>query len=278
MSAVRVVTDSSCDLPPSLVSGNEIEVVPHTVRIGKDEITDVAGREELWEKIAAAPAPIETMAPTAAQFAARFEALAASGADGILVLTMSGELSAAHQAAVLAAERLGGTPPVKVVDSRTVSMALGLLVLDMARRARQGAILDDLFASAADRTAGTGLALAIDSLDVLRSRGRVGLVQHLVAGWLNARPLVTVENGVLVGAGNRTGGGEAIEALAHMVELRAARLVDLAVLAAPPADTADLTSRLSHLVPPERLHRSILGPVLGAYIGPGAIGVAWSTV
>ena len=82
---------------------------PHTVRVGEEEITDDGStRTELWEKIAAAPTPVEIIAPTAARFTACFDALAVSGAEGILVLTMSGELSAAHQAAVLAGERLGG--------------------------------------------------------------------------------------------------------------------------------------------------------------------------
>ena len=157
-------------------------------------------------------------------------------------------------------------------------MALGFLVLEMARRARQGATLDDLFASAAERSAGTGLALAIDSLDMLRSRGRVGLVQHgSPAGWTPVRSSPS-RTGCSWAPEVGRAGVEAIEALAHKVELRAARLVDLAVVAAPPADTADLTARLTHLVPPERLHRSTLGPVIGAYTGPGAIGVAWSTV
>ena len=280
MSAVRVVTDSSCDLPPSLVSANEIVVVPHTVRVGRAEFTDDAatGREELWAKIAAAPVPVETAAPTAAHFSSSFEALAASGAAGILVLTMSAELSASHQAAVLAAERVGGSIPVRVVDSQTISMALGLQVLDAARRARQGATLEDLAGIASQRSVNSGLVIAFDSLDTLRGRRGVGRIQHRVAAWLDSRPLVAMEKGALVAAGRWKGRAEAVEALAHTVELRAARLVDLAVVAALPADTADLIARLAHLVPVERLHQSALGPVIGAHTGPGAIGVAWSTV
>ncbi len=275
MSAVRVVTDSACDLPPSLLSANEIEVVPHTVRLGSEELTDRAeNREELWAKIAAAPMPMETAAPSAARFSSCFDAVANTGAAGILVLTMSAELSASHQAAVLAGERFGGSVAVRVVDSRTVSMALGFQVLDAARRARQGANLDDLAAPQQS----TGLAIAFDSLDTLRRQGHVGRIQHRIAGWLEQRPIVTVEDGTLVGAGRWKGRDDAGEALAHTVEVLAARLVDLAVVAAVPAEAEDLTARLTHLVPPERLHRSTLGPVIGAYSGPGAIGVAWSTV
>ena len=279
MSSVGVVTDSSCDLPPSVVTANAIDVVPHTVRVGGEEITDDGStRTELWERIAAASTPVEVIAPTAAGFTASFDALAVSGAEGIIVLTMSGELSAAHQAAVHAAERLRGAVPVRVVDSRTISMALGFLVLDAAQRARQGATLHDLAATAAHRSTGTGLVLAFDSLDTLRRRGGVGGVQHRVATWLDSRPLVKVEHGILAEVGQCRGVAEAVEALAGKVEPNAALLVDLAVLAAPPADTDDLIARLAHLVPPERLHRSTLGPVLGAFTGPGAIGVAWSTV
>jgi DegV family protein with EDD domain len=275
MSAVRVVTDSACDLPASLLSTHEIEVVPHTVRVGGEEITDRAeDREELWAKIAAAPVPVETAAPSAARFTSCFDSVANTGAAGILVLTMSAELSASHQAAVLAGERFGGSVAVRVVDSRTVSMALGLQVLDAARRARQGATLDDL----AMPQQSTGLAIAFDSLDTLRRQGQVGRVQHRIAGWLEHRPIVTVEDGTLVGAGRWKGRDDAREALAHTVEPLAARLVDLAVVAAQPGDAEDLNSRLTHLVPPERLHRSTLGPVVGAFTGPGAIGVAWSTV
>ena len=148
----------------------------------------------------------------------------------------------------------------------------------MARRARQGATLDDLVRERrrANRRHRSGACYRFTRHAA--RRGRVGCVQHgSPAGWtpVHSSPSRT---GCSWAPEVVRAASEAIEALAHKVELRAARLVDLAVLAAPPADTDDLTTRLSHLVPPERLHRSILGPVLGAYTGPGAIGVAWSTV
>src|SRR5215213_1640547 len=145
MTTVGIVTDSSCDLPDDLVQRWGIEVVPLSIRFGDEELTD---REELtaaefWARCAASPDLPSTAAPSPGRFEASYRRLVERGATGILVLTISGALSATMQSAELAARAMEGVD-VRVVDSRTVSLGLGTIALACAEAARSGLDLDAL--------------------------------------------------------------------------------------------------------------------------------------
>src|SRR5689334_2286078 len=139
--AVRVVTDSACDLPPEVCDQLGIEVVPLTIRFGDREYVD---RKELstdafWRELETASVLPETAAPSVGAFEETFRRLSDEGADGILCINLSGRLSATMQSAQVAAKALEGSTPIEILDSQSASMGIGNLALYAARRARDGA-------------------------------------------------------------------------------------------------------------------------------------------
>src|SRR4051794_37259479 len=129
MGAVAIVTDSSCDLPAALVAELGITVVPLTVRFGATEFVDGVDltSQQFWARCTDSPVLPETAAPSPGAFEAAYRAALDAGADGVVAITLSGELSATFQAASLAAKSAPDLA-VRVVDSRSVSMGLGMIV------------------------------------------------------------------------------------------------------------------------------------------------------
>jgi DegV family protein with EDD domain len=138
--AVRVVTDSACDLPDDLIENLAIEVVPLTIRFGHEELVDrkELSTEEFWRRLAQSNVLPETSAPSAGAFEETFRRLAGDGATGIVCINLSSKLSATMQAAQVAAQSVQDVCPVKVIDSLLVSMGLGNLCITAAERAAEG--------------------------------------------------------------------------------------------------------------------------------------------
>src|SRR5262245_26273127 len=139
--AVRIVTDSASDLPQDVCDELAIEIVPLTIRFGEREYVD---RKELtteafWRELAQSPVLPETAAPSVGAFEETFRALADEGADGIVCINLSAQLSATMQSAQVAAKALDGETPIAIVDSKSASMGIGNLVLMAARQAKAGA-------------------------------------------------------------------------------------------------------------------------------------------
>src|SRR5918995_6156423 len=156
---VRIVTDSSCDLSDSVAKEHGIRIVPLTIRFGDDEFLD---REELstsefWKRCAASSTLPETAAPAPGQFEAVYRSLAAQGAGAVLVVTLSGALSATMQSAELAARTVSADAglDVRVVDTRSVTLGVGTIAMECARQAIGGAGVDELERLAVDLSSRT---------------------------------------------------------------------------------------------------------------------------
>ncbi len=139
MARIRVVTDSACDLSAEVAAEHGITIVPLTIRFGAEEFVD--GRdlttEEFWARCKASPVLPETAAPSPGAFQEAFLAAADDGYDGVLSLSLSGGVSATYQAAVAAAKAVADRIEVRTVDSRSMTMGLGLMVLDVAEHGRR---------------------------------------------------------------------------------------------------------------------------------------------
>ncbi|HEY5685493.1 MAG TPA: DegV family protein [Acidimicrobiia bacterium] len=272
---IRIVTDSSCDLPPALVDQYGLEVVPLTIRFGSDEYVD--GRDlgpgDFWRKLRSSDQLPETAAPSAGSFLQAFQNLFEGGATGVVALTLSGQLSGTYQSAVIAAEQLGY--PIKVLDSRTVSMGLGLPVLAAARAASAGGDLAAVVAAAVDAADGTHVLAALQTLEFLKRGGRIGGAQALVGSLLDIKPLIAVEDGVVNAAGRVRTRSKAKHALNAHVRDRADRIVEVAVLHGDAADVEPFVESIAGVLPGRTPIVSQLGPVVGTHSGPGTLGVAY---
>ncbi len=273
---VRVVTDSSCDLPEDVANELGIEIVPLTIRFGGEEFVD---REQLspaqfWARCAASDTLPETAAPAPGQFEAVYRRLAAEGATGIVVVTLSGDLSATMQSAELAARSVSDAIEVRVVDSRTVTLGVGTIAIACAELARTGGDLDAVQALATDLAERTRVIGALDTLENLKKGGRIGNARALLATALAIKPIIEVIDGKVEQGGKQRTRAKALAFLVERVREHAGRIDHLAVLHADCSDVDRFVEQLRpHYDGPIVVGE--IGPVIGTHAGRGTIGVAF---
>lgn len=278
--AVRIVTDSSCDLPAAIADELDIGIVPLTIRFGDEEFVD---REELstaefWTRCVNSDTLPETAAPAPGQFEQAYRSAAANGATGIVVISLSSALSATMQSAQLAARTITDDPDtdldVRVIDSRTLTMGLGTIVLACARAARDGASIDEVEALASDLVERTRVFGALDTLDNLKKGGRIGNAKALLATALSIKPIIEVTGGVVEQAGKQRTRSKALAHLVEKVQSYEGNIENLAVLH---ADCSDVDLFVEMLAPHHTGEIVIgeIGPVIGTHGGRGTIGVAF---
>jgi len=278
MSSVQIVTDSSCDLPDDLVTQLEIRVVPLKIRIGQTEFIDrlELTTAQFWEKCRQTDELPSTAAPAPGAFIEEFQRAAAGGASGVVAVVLSGELSATIEAAQQAAREVEGDIEVRVVDSRTVTLGLGAVVVAAARAAIAGADIDQVSNIATDSAARTQVHAALDTLENLRKGGRIGAAGSLLGSLLSIKPLIEVRNGVVVPAGKQRTRSKALNYLVGVVEEHAEQIENIYVTHAECDDVDSFVQRIQALVQTEVLVGQV-GPVVGAHAGIGTIGVAFQT-
>ena len=271
---IRVVTDSSSDLPEELATLHRIEIVPLKIRFGDLEFEDRTQltQAQFWEKLASSIDLPETSAPSAGNFRDTYESLATEGATGVVAICLSSELSGTYQAAVIAAEQTTSVP-VQVVDSRNVSMALGFQVLEAARAAAQGDNLEKVAAAANAARLETNFVAALDTLDYLQRGGRIGSAQAFLGGLLNIKPLITMEDGVVAALGRVRTRSRAVAALVERAAALGPAVAEVAILTSDPAGVEEFRQQLSAVIPTHLV--AGVGPVVGTHTGPGLLGFAY---
>ena len=276
MPGVRIVTDSACDLPQELADELGIEIVPLKIRFGEEEFVDrkELSTDDFWRRSAASSVLPETAAPPPGAFEEVFRRLASEGADGIVSINLSGALSATIQSAEIAAKAVGDIP-VRVIDSRSITMGLGMMCVEAARTAVAGKGIEDVAGVAEDLSTRTKVYGALDTLDNLRKGGRIGGAQAFFGSLLSIKPIIEVSNGVVEAeAKQRT----RAKALAYLVDkVKAESVVEnLAVMHADCPDVDQFVERLRPYYDGEIIVGQI-GPVIGTHGGRGTIGVVYQT-
>ena len=272
---VRVVTDSACDLPDDLIERDGIEVVPLTIRFGKEELVDrkELSTDEFWRRLADSDVLPETSAPSAGAFEAAFRRVIADGATGIICINLSSKLSATMQSAQVAAQAVQPDCPVVVIDSLMVSMGLGSLCLTAARRAADGDSLDSIVANVTDRRNRSKLYGTLDTLEFLKKGGRVGNARALLGSMLAIKPVLEVRDGEVEEAGKVRTRSKALRLLVERV--KEGPFENLAVLHGNAPDLDELLDLLEPLTPRDEIVVGQIGPVIGTHAGPRVIGVTF---
>jgi DegV family protein with EDD domain len=273
---VRVLTDSACDLPQAMVDQLGIEIVPLTIRIDGEEHVDRRDLTpaEFWAKCAASPTLPETAAPAPGEFEVAYRRLATAGAASVVAICLSSQLSATMQSAELAARSVAAEVPVTVVDSRTVSLAQGMIVADCARLAMGGADRDTVVARANDLIARTKLWGALDTLENLKKGGRIGGAKAMLATALSIKPIIEVRDGKVEQGGKQRTRSKALAFLVDKVASYGA-IENLAVLHADCDDADQFVAMLRRSYDGDIVLGDI-GPVVGSHAGHGTIGVAFN--
>jgi DegV family protein with EDD domain len=275
---VALVTDSTAYLPDEAVARHGIDVVPLSVVVGDQvlaegiEVTPGDVADALRRKV-----QVTTSRPNPEAFAAAYRAAAERGAEGVVSLHLSAELSGTYEAAVLAAE--AAEIPVRVVDTRMVAMALGYCVLTAAEVAGNGGGVDEVATAAEKRAGATTGFFYVDTLEYLRRGGRIGAARAMLGSALAVKPLLHLSGGRIEPLEKVRTSSRAIARLEEIAIHQAGMgEVDLAVhhLAAE-AGARQLAERLRERVPGLReLYVGEVGAVIGAHVGPGLLAVVVS--
>jgi DegV family protein with EDD domain len=274
---IVIVTDSTASLPPEVAAARGILVVPLQVVIGAT-VYDEGSDGATPQLVAAALKefkPVSTSRPAPAALLEVYEKAAADGAEAIVSIHLSGEMSGTIESAQLAAREAG--LPVTVVDSRQVGVATGYAALTAADVLDAGGSLEEAVAAARARADATTTLFYVDTLEYLRRGGRIGAAAALLGGALAVKPLLKIADGTVA---NLEKVRTSTKALARMedllVEAAGERQVDLCVshLASPDRAGA-LAERLADRLAANLSGREVwcgeLGAVLGAHVGPGMV-------
>jgi DegV family protein with EDD domain len=274
---IRVVTDSGCDLSPELAADHSIEIVPLKIRFGDEELVDRTelSTDEFWDRLERSPVLPQTAAPSAGDFETAFRKLAGEGATGIVCINISSHLSATMQAAQVAADAVAPECEVAVIDSQTVSMGLGNLVLGAARLAGTGAALAPVVDDTTDRRDRTCLYGALDTLEYLKKGGRIGNARALLGSMLSIKPLLEVRAGEVEEAGRVRTRSKSLQALAD--KAKTGPIENLAVLHGRAPDIDRLLDLLEPVARRADITIGLVGPVIGTHAGPGVIGITFQT-
>jgi len=279
MARIRVITDSACDLSAEVAAEHGIVVVPLSVRFGDDEFVD--GRdlttEDFWARCKASPVLPETSAPSPGSFQQAFLAAADEGYDGVLSLSLSGGVSATYQSASAAAKAVSDRIEVRAIDSRTMTMSLGILAIDVADLAATGADLDTLEARTLELIPRTSVYGAVDTLEHLEKGGRIGGARALLGSMLAIKPVVTLVDGVVAEESKQRTRARSLRYLADKI-LESPPLSRVAVAHGAAADIDTFLELVKDVKSEHPLMVNQLGPVIGTHTGPGTIGVCMLTV
>jgi DegV family protein with EDD domain len=275
--SVAVVTDSTAYLPSELTEGYGIHVVPLYVvlpgRSGREGL-DV-GPDDVARALAVRGQTVSTSRPTPGDFVAAYRRALDEGADRLVSVHLSAELSSTSDAARLAAAQVG-EHIVTVVDSRSAAMGCGFAVLAAARSAAAGADAAEVAETARRTAAQTSTFFVVDTLEHLRRGGRIGAAAAVLGSALAVKPVLHVQDGRVVPLEKvRTAARANNRLVQRAVECAGDGAVSIAVHHLAAAERAEhLAGELRERLPGLReLHVSELGAAIGAHVGPGAVGV-----
>jgi DegV family protein with EDD domain len=273
---VRIVTDSSCDLPEEVTNDLGIEVVPLTVRFGDEEFVDRVelSVSDFYRRMATSDDLPQTAAPAPGAFEDAFRKCLAEGADAVVCINLSAQLSATMQSAQTAAKALEGTLDVRVVDSRSVTMGLGSMVRWAAEAARDGMGAEAIQADVESQSQRQRIWGTLDTLDNLKKGGRIGGAKALVAGLLSIKPAIELHKGVVEEAGKPRTRGKALQWLAARL-LEEPTVEKLCVVHGEAPDIDEFLGLISSKYGPDDYTVGLIGPVIGAHGGPRVMGVTY---
>ncbi len=277
MSRVAVVTDSAADLAPETARAAGIRVVPLSVTFGDASFqagVDLSN-EEFWSRMTAPGAPFPTTAAASpGAFQTAFEEAFAGGAGGVVYVGISGSLSATIQSAEMARDMLPGRP-IFIVDSRSASMAVGVLALlaaEMAAAAEGDAA--QIAAAVGRRVGDTSFYVALETLEYLRRGGRIGNATALIGTLISLKPILTIRDGIVEPCDRVRTRGRARERVMELLTQRPAERI--AILHAGSPDVEEMRDQVVRRVPggidPARVTIQLIGASIGPHVGPGAYG------
>ena len=271
---VKIITDSLSDITSDIAEGLGITVIPLTVLFGHETFLDrvTMTTDEFYYRLTHGDTWPTTTQPPPSSFIEVYNKLAEE-TDEILVVTLSTKLSGTYESALNAKNLMERECHIEIIDSQTVAMGLGLIVIAAAKVAQSGTKLQELSDFVRKAMSRSHVVMYFDTLKYLAKGGRIGKAQGLLGSLLSVKPILTMKEGEVHPL---TRVRSLAAGLDHLYDFVSgfSNIDELAVEHATTPDEADrLVERLGSLFPKERIYRSTISPVLGVYGGPGAMAV-----
>jgi DegV family protein with EDD domain len=275
---VRVVTDSTADLPAELARELNITVVPAFINIRGRSYRDGVDitPDEIYHALLESDATITTSQPPPGDFAAVYKKVLKE-ADEIVSIQATSKLSGIYQSAIQAREAINGKGRIEIVDSSSLSMGLGLITIAAARLAKSGVSLAGVLECTRKAVDQVHIWAIFDTLKYVFRGGRLGKATSLLGSMLNVKPVITMRDGVIHPAGLARTRAKGLDKLLENIK-RFQNIQDIGIVHSSATEEAQtLRCRLSALVDKNRIYVSHLGPALGVHGGPGAVILALRT-
>lgn len=278
---VKIVTDSTADIPDKLARELDISVVPQVLVFGDKTFRDRIDitMEQFYKKLLKEPIYPHTSQPTPQDFVDIFASLSKQKPDGIVSILISTKLSGTINSAEQAKKIVKSDCPIEIIDSQTVALAIGVIVIAAARMAKAGKSMSEISDAVKKMIPNVKLLILFDTLEFLAKGGRIGKVKSLLGSILNVKPMVTVKDGELVPMGQVRSRVKGKEKLLDMVK-NFKDVEDVAIIyTTTPDEAGELADSISKMTgfPRERIYIEQVGPVLATHAGPGVLGIGVRT-
>ena len=278
MSAVHIVTDSNCNIPPALCQELDIHVIPLPFTWDGKTYLDLVdmGPHEFYSRLRKSQTLPKTSGPTPGSFIEVFDRLTHDG-DAVLGILVGDQFSSTFTSSKVARKELADRT-IELVDSDSNGLGLGFQVLAAARTIKAGRGMEDAIVAAEVARANSGLLFAVSDLNYLRRGGRIAFAENLIGNLLQVVPIMEISGGPIKVVERVRSSTRIIPRLIELTEKRLSfgRPYQIGVLHADAESTAwELMGRIRERFQPEELFINELNPILGVHAGPGAIGIGY---
>ncbi|WP_138751671.1 DegV family protein [Paenibacillus sinopodophylli] len=279
MGKVRIVTDSTADIPADVRERLGISMVPLKVLFGEETFLDAVTikSDNFYEKLAQSAVLPTTSQPSPNEFSDVYTRLIAEDADSpIISIHLSAALSGTYQSATIAHSMLEEQSDITIIDSRSASYGFGMRVVKAAEMAQAGESKERIIEAIQQRERDTQLYFLVDTLEYLQKGGRIGKASALIGSILNIKPILSLDSDGVVLAVDKIRGSK--KAMSRIVELLKQTYGDepvgMTIAYSFKKDTADdLCALIKSEFNVQETGWTTIGAVIGTHTGPGASAV-----
>lgn len=272
---VKIVTDSTSDIPPEISKALGITVVPAYVHFGNKTYRDRVdiSEDELYQKLVEGPVHPTTSTPSPGDFAEVYKRLAQES-DEIVSVVLTSKESTIYNAALLGKEIVGGECHIEVIDSQSITMGLGFIAIAAAEAAQAGRNIEEVVKIVHQAISNTHLLGALDTTKYALKGGRLGKVALSLGAMLRVKLILTIREGDVTPAGFTRTHSKAVERLYEFVK-KHLPIENIAIVhSTTPEEAQSLAEQVKLLIPKKQPLIARLGPALGVHGGPGALVIA----
>lgn len=274
--AVKIVTDSTADIPDKYIKQYGIGVVPLNIHFGEEVLKDGVDiwSDEFYHRLKNEALLPNTSQPAPGEFLEVYQAISEPG-DTIISLHVSEAMSGTAGSARIAAGMLADRNRIEVIDSQYACMGLGMIVMRLAQMAIAGAELEDIVSKLSSLREKLTVYFTVNSLEYLSRTGRIGKAAALLGGLLNIKPILEIEDGVIAPVEKVRGNFQkvAVEMVGKLSEKYGDQPLELWLVHSElPELITTLQREAEKKLHIAKSYSGIIGPVVGAHAGPYTVG------